>query len=103
MINDLEYMDGFFFEPAQSIKEKIEKISEEFKEVLEAYQNSVSGIDTSSDLAQEALDLILVSVNLLKKLEKEERISLGTEFFKHSLKLGRYESEKKYSVEKRED
>ncbi|MGL5854197.1 MAG: hypothetical protein ACRCYA_03060 [Cetobacterium sp.] len=91
-MKQFEYMDEYYLEPEQSILGKIEKIHEEYGEVKESIEEKKS----NSHTAQEVLDLILVSVNFLKKLEAEEMIDIPTELFKHQVKLNRYLDTGKY-------
>ncbi|MEG1365576.1 MAG: hypothetical protein RSC71_08435, partial [Cetobacterium sp.] len=70
----------------------MEKIDEEYAEVKEAFEPN----NDTSELAQEVLDLILVSFNFLKKLEVEEMIDIPTELFKHQVKLNGYLETGKY-------
>ena len=93
-MKQFEYMDEYYLEPDQGLVAKIEKIHEEYGEVKEALENG--GAETTSELAQEVLDLILVSVNFLKKLEAEEMIDIPSELFKHQVKLNGYLETKKY-------
>lgn len=90
-INPYEYMSEYYLEPNQDVLDKFLKVREEFLEVSdEVYK------ETKSELAQEILDLILASKNLLKKLEQEGKVDIGTETFKHSLKLNKYLESGKY-------
>lgn len=82
----LKYMVDYYLEPNQTVKQKLLKVYEEFLETLEAFQE---GKD-NSDRAQEILDLILSSINLLKKMENEELIDIGDEISKHLVKLDEY-------------
>lgn len=93
-IKQFEYMDEYYLEPDQGLVGKMEKIDEEYKEVKKALESG--GAETTSDLAQEILDLILVSLNFLKKLESEEMIDIPTELFKHQVKLNGYLETGKY-------
>lgn len=93
-MKNFEYMDEYYLEPNQGLVGKVEKIHEEYGEVKEALENL--GAETTSELAQEVLDLILVSVNFLKKLEAEEMIDIPTELFKHQVKLNGYLETGKY-------
>lgn len=93
-MKQFEYMDEYYLEPNQGLAAKIEKIHEEYGEVKEALENG--GAETTSELAQEVLDLILVSVNFLKKLEAEEMIDIPSELFKHQVKLNGYLETGKY-------
>ena len=88
----LEYMEYYYLEPGQSYSGKFMKVVEEFEELKE----SVETCQTHSATAQEALDLILTTMNLLKKMEDEELIDIGTETFKHSIKLNKYLETGKY-------
>ncbi|MGL5426391.1 MAG: hypothetical protein ACRDAS_00550 [Cetobacterium sp.] len=87
-----KYMDEYYLEPNQSVKQKFLKVYEEFDETLEIFQEG----NCNSDRAQEVLDLILSSVNLLRKMQHEDLIDIGTETFKHSLKLNKYLETGKY-------
>lgn len=98
MIKKFEYMNDFYFEPDQSLLEKMNKVSEEFKEVDKSHFEMLTGKGTASELAQELLDLIHSSINMLKKMDKEELITYDTEIFKHSIKLIQYLENKKYKV-----
>ncbi|MGL5712753.1 MAG: MazG nucleotide pyrophosphohydrolase domain-containing protein [Paraclostridium sp.] len=90
-INPYEYMSEYYLEPNQDVLDKFLKVREEFLEVSEEIYK-----ETKSELAQEILDLILASKNLLKKLEREGKVDIGTETFKHSLKLNKYLESGKY-------
>lgn len=90
-INPYEYMSEYYLEPNQDVLDKFLKVREEFLEVSEEIYK-----ETKSELAQEILDLILASKNLLKKLEQEGKVDIGTETFKHSLKLNKYLESGKY-------
>lgn len=92
-INPYEYMSEYYLEPNQTLGAKFQKVEEEFLEVKEEFLDLV---DNKSDLAQELLDLILSSKNMLKKLEDSGYIDIGTETFKHSLKLNKYLESGKY-------
>lgn len=92
-INPYDYMSEYYLEPNQSLGQKFQKVEEEFLEVKEEF---LELIDNKSDLAQELLDLILSSKNMLKKLEDSGYIDIGTETFRHSLKLNKYLEDKKY-------
>ena len=92
-MKQFEYMAEYYLEPQQSIIGKMKKIDEEYGEVKEAFESE--GLNTS-ELAQEVLDLILVSFNFLKKLEAEEMIDIPSELFKHQVKLNRYLETGKY-------
>ncbi|MGL5715487.1 MAG: hypothetical protein ACRCX2_20880 [Paraclostridium sp.] len=85
-------MNDYYLEPDQSIIEKLLKVYEEFEEVVDSFKVE----NNNSDKAQEILDLILSSLNLLKKMEREELIDVQTELFKHQLKLNRYLENGKY-------
>lgn len=93
-MKQFEYMDEYYLEPDQGLVGKMEKIDEEYNEVKAALEDG--GADTISELAQEVLDLILVSYNYLRKLEEEEMIDIPTEVFKHQVKLNRYLETGKY-------
>ncbi|MGL5658177.1 MAG: hypothetical protein ACRDDK_03765 [Cetobacterium sp.] len=93
-MKQFEYMDEYYLEPDQGLVGKMEKIDEEYNEVKVALEDG--GADTISELAQEVLDLILVSYNYLRKLEEEEMIDIPTEVFKHQVKLNRYLETGKY-------
>ncbi|MGL5713615.1 MAG: hypothetical protein ACRCX2_11400 [Paraclostridium sp.] len=90
-INLYDYMSEYYLEPNQDVLDKFLKVREEFLEVSEEIYK-----ETKSELAQEILDLILASKNLLKKLEQEGKVDIGTETFKHSLKLNKYLESGKY-------
>ncbi|MGL5243872.1 MAG: hypothetical protein ACRC7R_01670 [Sarcina sp.] len=90
-INPYDYMSEYYLEPNQDVLDKFLKVREEFLEVSEEIYK-----ETKSELAQEILDLILASKNLLKKLEQEGKVDIGTETFKHSLKLNKYLESGKY-------
>lgn len=98
MIKKLEYINDFYFEPNQSLLEKMDKVIEEFKEVDKSHFEMLTGKGTASELAQELLDLIHSSINMLKKMDQEELITYDTEIFKHSIKLIQYLENKKYKV-----
>ncbi|MGL5778834.1 hypothetical protein [Cetobacterium sp.] len=98
MIKKLEYLNDFYFEPQQILLEKMDKVTEEFKEVDKSYFNMLIGKNTASELAQELLDLIHSSINMLKKMDSEELITYDTEIFKHSIKLIQYLENGKYKV-----
>ena len=91
-MKQFEYMDEYYLEPQQSIVGKKEKIDEEYNEVVMSFESN----NNTSDLAQEVLDLILVSINFLKKLENEEMIDIPSELFKHQIKLNCYLETGKY-------
>lgn len=91
-MKQFEYMDEYYLEPEQTVKKKFLKVYEEFNETLEAFQEG----NNNSHRAEEILDLILSSVNLLKKMQEEELIDVGTETFKHSVKLNGYLESGKY-------
>ncbi|MGL5189817.1 MAG: hypothetical protein ACRC7S_09240 [Cetobacterium sp.] len=92
-INPYEYMSEYYLEPTQTLGAKFQKVEEEFLEVRDEFLK----LDNNySELAQEILDLILASKNLLKKLENNNHIDIGTEVFKHSLKLNKYLDSGKY-------
>lgn len=91
-MKQFEYMAEYYLEPQQSIVGKKEKIDEEYNEVKAAFESN----NNTSELAQEVLDLILVSVNFLKKLEAEEMIDIPSELFKHQVKLNQYLETGKY-------
>ncbi len=93
-MKQFEYMDEYYLEPDQGLVGKMEKIDEEYNEVKAALEDG--GADTISELAQEVLDLMLVSYNYLRKLEEEEMIDIPTEVFKHQVKLNRYLETGKY-------
>lgn len=92
-MKQFEYMEDYFLEPQQSIMGKMQKISEEYEEVKQEFKLN----NNTSELAQEVLDLILVSFNFLKKLEAEEMIDIPSELFKHQVKLNRYLETGKYT------
>lgn len=98
MIKKLEYINDFYFEPNQSLLEKMDKVTEEFKEVDKSHFEMLTGKGTASELAQELLDLIHSSINMLKKMDKEELITYDTEMFKHSIKLIQYLESGKYEL-----
>lgn len=89
----LKYMDDYYLEPNQSYSGKFMKVVEEYGELKESVENC----GTHSATAQEILDLILSSINLLKKMNDEELIDIGTETFKHSVKLNQYLETGKYT------
>lgn len=91
-MKQFEYMDEYYLEPQQSVIGKKEKIDEEYNEVKAAFESNIN----TSELAQEVLDLILVSFNFLKKLEAEEMIDIPSELFKHQVKLNGYLETGKY-------
>lgn len=93
-MKNFEYMDEYYLEPDQGLVGKMEKIDEEYNEVKAALEEG--GADTISELAQEVLDLMLVSYNYLRKLEEEEMIDIPTEVFKHQVKLNKYLETGKY-------
>lgn len=93
-MKQFEYMHDYYLEPDQGLVGKMEKIDEEYNEVKAALEDG--GADTISELAQEVLDLMLVSYNYLRKLEEEEMIDIPTEVFKHQVKLNRYLETGKY-------
>lgn len=93
-MKQFEYMDEYYLEPDQGLVGKMEKIDEEYNEVKAALEDG--GADTISELAQEVLDLMLVSYNYLRKLEEEEMIDIPTEVFKHQVKLNSYLETGKY-------
>lgn len=93
-MKQFKYMDEYYFEPQQSIVGKMEKIDEEYLEVKQAQE--YGGAETTSELAQEVLDLMLASFNFLKKLEAEEMIDIPSELFKHQVKLNQYLETGKY-------
>ena len=76
----------------------MEKVTEEFKEVDKSHFEILTGKGTASELAQELLDLIHSSVNMLKKMDKDELITCETEIFKHSIKLIHYLESGKYEI-----
>lgn len=88
-----KYMEDYYLEPQQSTVEKMDKIDEEYLELRKAYFTK----ESFSEIGQETLDLILSSINFLKKLEEEELIDIPTELFKHQLKLNRYLETGKYT------
>lgn len=89
-----KYMEDYYLEPQQSIPDKMVKVKEEFREVKESYEDNNCD---NSHLAQEALDLILSTTNLLRKMQDEGLIDIGTETFKHSVKLNQYLETGKYT------
>ncbi|MGL4976650.1 MAG: hypothetical protein ACRC5G_01380 [Cetobacterium sp.] len=60
-MKNLEYMDEYYLEPNQTIKEKFLKVYEEFNETLESFRQG----NNNSHKAEEVLDLILSSINLV--------------------------------------
>lgn len=61
-----------------STEKQVEKITEEYKEVIEAlenHKNSYSSI-TRDELAMEIMDLIVSSVGALRMLELEENLNV---------------------------
>lgn len=92
-MKNLEYMDEYYLEPNQTIKEKFLKVYEEFNETLESFRQG----NNNSHKAEEVLDLILSSINLLKKMQEEELIDIPTELFRHQIKLNSYLESGKYS------
>ena len=88
-----KYMEDYYLETQQSIPDKMVKVKEEFREVKESYEDDDCD---NSHLAQELLDLILVSKNMLRKMQDEGLIDIGTETFKHSVKLNQYLETGKY-------
>lgn len=102
-IKDLEYLNDFYFEPTQTVCEKVGKLEEESKEVIEAHEKSLKGKKSNSDVAQEVLDTIHAGINLLKKMNEEELVTIETEIFKHSVKLGEYLDSGKYKIREVED
>lgn len=87
-----KYMDYYYLEPNQSILDKVNKIDEEYLELRKAWVTK----ETTSEIVQEALDLILATKNFLKKLEAEDLIDIPSELFKHQVKLNRYLETGKY-------
>lgn len=87
-----KYMDNYYLEPNQSILDQVNKIDEEYLELRKAWVTK----ETTSEIAQEALDLILATKNFLKKLEAEDLIDIPSELFKHQVKLNRYLETGKY-------
>lgn len=92
-INPYEYMSEYYLEPNQTLGMKFQKVSEEFEEVRVEFLNKKIN---NSDLAQELLDLVLTCKNMLHKMEDLGLIQVGTETFKHSLKLNGYLENGKY-------
>lgn len=88
-----KYMDNYYLESNQSIVEKFFKVKEEYEEVFEEF---AMNNNSKSDLAQELLDLILASKNMLRKMQDEELINIGTETFNHRVKLNTYLETGKY-------
>ncbi|MGL5904792.1 MAG: hypothetical protein ACRCZO_19060 [Cetobacterium sp.] len=91
--NILNHLNDYYLEPNQSINEKFNKVKEEFYEVKDCFENNYN----NSDTAQEMLDLILTSVNLLKKMEREDLITISEEVEIHKDKLEYYLKSGKYS------
>ncbi|MGL5716763.1 MAG: hypothetical protein ACRCX2_27355 [Paraclostridium sp.] len=89
----MQHLDEFYLEPNQSINEKFNKVKEEFCEVKDCFENNYN----NSDTAQELLDLILSSINLLKKMEREDLIAISEELKLHKEKLEYYLKSGKYS------
>lgn len=87
-----KYMDDYYLEPNQSILDQVNKIDEEYLELRKAWVTK----ETTSEIVQEALDLILATKNFLKKLEAEDLIDIPSELFKHQVKLNRYLETGKY-------
>lgn len=90
--NVLNYLNDYYLEPNQSINEKFNKVKEEFYEAKDCFENNYN----NSDTAQEILDLILTSVNLLKKMEREDLITISEEVEIHKDKLEYYLGSGKY-------
>lgn len=88
-----KYMKNYFFESQESVQDKLNKIDEEYLELRKAWVTK----ETSSETAQEVLDLILTCKNFLKKLEAEDLIDIPSELFKHQNKLNRYLETGKYT------
>ncbi|MGL5685989.1 MAG: hypothetical protein ACRCXQ_09380 [Vagococcus fluvialis] len=92
-INPYDYMSEYYLEPNQTLGAKFQKVEEEFLEVRKEFLEE--NIDNSK-LAQETLDLMLTCKNMLKRMEELGIIDIGTEVFKHSIKLNKYLEDKKY-------
>lgn len=91
-----KYMEDYYLEPKQSYSNKYKKVVEEFNELKESVESYGPGASTAQEITQEALDLILSTTNLLRKMQDEGLIDIGTETFKHSVKLNQYLETGKY-------
>ncbi|MGL5126165.1 MAG: hypothetical protein ACRC6U_09340 [Fusobacteriaceae bacterium] len=88
----LEYLKDYHLEPNLGIRGQLSKVMEEFEEVKEAFGENRN----NSHRAQEILDLILSSVNLLRKMERDDLILISEEVEMHKNKLNFYLEEGKY-------
>lgn len=91
-MKQFEYLENYYLEPGESYSTKFLKIVEEYGELKESVEEG----KTHSHTAQEVLDLMLTCVNFLKRMEKDEFITIGTEVYKHSVKLNKYLETGKY-------
>ncbi|MEG2347410.1 MAG: hypothetical protein RSB50_06985 [Cetobacterium sp.] len=87
-----KYMGDYYLEPQQSVEDKFLKVEEEYKEI----KMGICFSKGNSHIAQELLDTILACKNMLRKMQDEELIDIGTETFKHSVKLNQYLETGKY-------
>ncbi|WP_297636804.1 hypothetical protein [uncultured Clostridium sp.] len=92
-----KYMEDYYLEPKQSYSSKYTKVVEEFGELKECVENYGPVSSTAEEIAQESLDLILSTTNFLRKMQDEGLIDIGTETFKHSVKLNQYLETGKYT------
>lgn len=61
--------------PYKNTELQIEKIKEELKEVIEAYENYLNGIDKRQNIGLETFDIIQSSFTLLKNMFTNEEIA----------------------------
>ncbi|MGL4998557.1 MAG: hypothetical protein ACRC5T_06260 [Cetobacterium sp.] len=88
----LEYLDEFHLEKELGVSEQFQKVLEEYVELEESFYTNCN----NSHRAQEALDLILSTLNLLKKMERDDLITISEEVEMHKDKLNFYLESGKY-------
>ncbi|MGL6023788.1 MAG: hypothetical protein ACRC0F_04155 [Cetobacterium sp.] len=88
------YMELFHFEHEASLQHQFNKIKEEYLEVHKSFFNN----ESNHELAQELLDLILATKNLLLKMERDDLINLSYETDVHLEKVNYYVKSNKYPV-----